>query len=150
MTTACAAGSAVNAIFGGVSACVTGPSNAVLVSGGEPSRQYTAGVIFGVLSIVCGFFAFAATWLILKLPPEFIAVLSGMALLPVLQKAFVGAFSGKFAMSSLVTLLITVSGITFWNIGAPFWALVTGLLTAILLERDDYREYIQSSRAGSN
>ena len=96
MTTACGVGSMVNAVFGSVSACVTGPANAVLVSGGEPSRQYTAGILFGIMSITFGLMAFTATWLILKLPPEFIAVLSGLALLPVLQRSFVTAFSGNF------------------------------------------------------
>ena len=48
MTIACGVGSACNAIFGAVSTCVTGPANAVLVSAGEPSRQYTAGVLFRI------------------------------------------------------------------------------------------------------
>jgi len=146
MTFACALGSGANALFGAVSTCVTGPANAVLVSGGETSRQYSAGVLFGVLSIVFGILAFAATWLILKLPPQLIAVLCGLALLPVLQKSFVGAFAGRFSMSALVTLVITVSGVTIWNIGSPFWGLVTGMAFAILIENTDYREYLRSSK----
>ena len=150
MTTACGAGSLVNAVFGSVSTCVTGPANAVLVSGGEASRQYTAGIIFGILNIAFGVLAFAATWLILKLPPAFIAVLSGLALLPVLQKSFMTAFSGKFQLSSLITLLVTVSGITIWNIGAPFWGLVVGLIIALLMERADFREHLAAARGNSN
>ncbi len=150
MTTACGAGSLVSALFGSVSTCVTGPANAVLVSGGEASRQYTAGIIFGVLNVAFGVLAFAATWLILKLPPAFIAVLSGLALLPVLQKAFVTAFSGKFQLSSLITLLVTVSGITIWNIGSPFWGLVVGLIIALLLERADFREHLEAARNNSS
>ncbi len=150
MTTACGAGSLVNAVFGSVSTCVTGPANAVLVSGGEASRQYTAGIIFGILNVAFGVLAFAATWLILKLPPAFIAVLSGLALLPVLQKSFMTAFSGKFQLSSLITLLVTVSGITIWNIGAPFWGLVVGLIIALLMERADFREHLAAARGNSN
>ena len=150
MTTACGAGSLISAVFGSVSTCVTGPANAVLVSGGEASRQYTAGIIFGVLNVAFGVLAFAATWLILKLPPAFIAVLSGLALLPVLQKAFVTAFSGKFQLSSLITLLVTVSGITIWNIGAPFWGLVVGLIIALLMERADFREHLEAARSNSS
>ncbi len=142
MTVACGVGSACNAIFGAVSACVTGPSNAVLASAGEPHRQYTGGVIFGMLNIVFGVLAFAATWLILKLPPEFIAVLSGLALLPVLLKAFVAAFAENFQMSALITFLVTVSEITIWNIGAPFWGLVIGLAVAIVVERADFKAHL--------
>ncbi len=147
MTTACGVGSMVNAVFGSVSACVTGPANAVLVSSGVPERQYTAGVLFGIMSIAFGIMAFAATWVILKLPGAFIAVLSGLALLPVLQRSFVTAFSGKFQMGALVTLLVTVSDITVWNIGAPFWGLVTGLAVSFALERNDYREYVHNARS---
>lgn len=142
MTVACGVGSACNAMFGAVSACVTGPSNAVLVSAGESHRQYTAGVMFGMMNIVFGILAFAATWLILQLPPEFIAVLSGLALLPVLLRSFVIAFSDKFQMSALITLLVTVSEISIWNIGAPFWGLVIGLVVATVVERDDFKAHL--------
>ena len=145
MTIACGVGSACNAVFGAVSTCVTGPANAVLVSAGEPSRQYTAGVLFGLMTIVFGVLAFAATWLLLSLPAEFIAVLSGLALLPVLLRAFVTAFSGRFQMSALVTLLVTVSEISIWNIGAPFWGLVAGLAVAALIEREDFREHLTTN-----
>ena len=146
MTTACGLGSMANALFGGVSACVTGPANAVLVSAGERQRQYTAGVLFGAMNMAFGIMAFTATWLILSLPTAFIAVLSGLALLPVLLSSFITAFEGKFKMSALVTLLVTVSGITIWNIGSPFWGLATGLIIALLLERDDFREHLAKSR----
>ncbi|MDE0310401.1 MAG: benzoate/H(+) symporter BenE family transporter [Acidiferrobacterales bacterium] len=147
MTTACGAGSLVNAVFGSVSACVTGPANAVLVSGGEPARQYTAGVLFGMMSIAFGLMAFGATWLILKLPTEFIAVLSGLALLPVLLKSFVTAFSGRFQMGALVALIVTISDITIWNIGAPFWGLMAGLAVGLTIERNDYREHLKEARS---
>ena len=142
MTVACGLGSAFNAVFGAVSTCVTGPSNAVLASAGQVHRQYTAGVMFGALNIVFGVLAFAATWLILKLPPEFIAVLSGLALLPVLLRSFVTAFSGRFQMSALITLLVTVSEVTIWNIGAAFWGLIIGLAVAALIERDDFKAHL--------
>ncbi len=149
LTTACGVGSLTNAVFGSVSACVTGPANAVLVSGGERRRQYTAGILFGAFSVFFGIFAFAVTWLILKLPAAFVAVLAGLALLPVLQKSFVSAFSGKFQMSSLVTLLITVSDITIWKIGAPFWGLVVGLFVAVSIERNDFKEFRSQMNAGA-
>ncbi len=150
LTAACGIGSLANAVFGSVSACVTGPANAVLVSGGERRRQYIAGIFFGAFSVIFGIFAFAVTWIILKLPTAFVAVLAGLALLPVLQKSFVSAFSGKFQTSSLVTLLITVSDITIWNIGAPFWGLVVGLSIAVSVERDDFKEFRTRMSTGRN
>ena len=144
MTTACGGGSILFAFSGAVCMCVTGPANAVLASSGERTRQYTAAVIYGVFSIAFGILAFAATWLILKLPPAFIAVLGGLALLPVLQQSFVTAFQGKFQLGALVTLLVTVSDITIWNVGAPFWGLVLGLAASFLIERNDFREMVSN------
>ncbi len=139
MTVFCGIGSLFHAIFGAVCTCVTGPSNAVLVSQGEPKGQYVGAVIYALLSIVFGFFAFGATWLMLSLPFAFVAVLGGLALFPVLQKAFVATFSSRFTLGGLVTLLVTVSDLSIWNIGAPFWGLVFGFLVSGLLEREDFR-----------
>lgn len=133
MTTACGLGSLVLALIGAVSMCVTGPSNAILSSAGDPSRQFIGGVTYSVLAIVFGTFGTLMTWLALKLPAAFIAVLGGLAVLKVLEGAFVAAFSGRHATGALVTLLVTVSGITLLNIGAPFWGLVFGVAITWLL-----------------
>ena len=139
MTFACGVGSMLYALFGSVCTCVTGPANAILSSSGEVNKQYTAGVVYGILSTLFGLFAFGATWLILSLPPAFIAILGGLALMPVLLRSFVDAFSSKFQLGALVTMLVTLSDISIWNIGAPFWGLVFGFAISGLLERDDFR-----------
>ena len=58
-------------------------------------------------------------------------------MLEVLQSSFVTAFGGRMTLSALVTFVVTVSGVTAFNIGAPFWGLVAGVATAWLLERGD-------------
>lgn len=136
MTLACGLGSLVFALFGAVCTCVTGPVNAVLVSSGERRYQYTGALAFGVFGIVFGFLAASATWLALKLPPAYIATLGGLAVLTVLQNSFVTAFSGRFSLGAMVTFLVTISGLTIWNIGAPFWGLVFGITVSRLLERE--------------
>jgi benzoate membrane transport protein len=75
----------------------------------------------------------------LSTPPVFIATLAGLAMLRVLQSAFVIAFQGRFTMGALVTFLVTVAGIPVFNIGAPFWALIAGTAVSLFLERDDWR-----------
>jgi benzoate membrane transport protein len=42
ITTACGVGAFVTGLFGAVSTCLTGPVNAVITSGGEKARHYTA------------------------------------------------------------------------------------------------------------
>ena len=67
-------------------------------------------------------------------------MLGGLAMLRVLQAAFVAAFRGQFTLGALVSLLVTVADITVANIGAAFWGLIAGLLVAWLLERHDFAE----------
>ncbi len=140
MTVACGLGSMLFAAFGAVCTCVTGPSNAVLSSQGELERQYAGAIVFALLLVLFGIFASAAAWLLLSLPYAFIAVLGGLALLPVLQRAFVASFSGGFTLGALVAMLVTVSDISIWNIGSPCWGLVFGFAASGLLERDDFRD----------
>ncbi|MDJ0893681.1 MAG: benzoate/H(+) symporter BenE family transporter [Alphaproteobacteria bacterium] len=139
ITVACGAGSMVAAVFGAVSTCLTGPVNAIISSSGEKSRHYTAGVFVGLLALAFGAFAPLFTRLMLATPPAFIAALAGLAMLRVLQRAFVVSFQGRFTLGALVTFLITVADISIFNIGAPFWGLVFGFLVSWLLEREDFR-----------
>ncbi|MCI9889921.1 benzoate/H(+) symporter BenE family transporter [Micrococcales bacterium 31B] len=127
--------SLVNACFGAVSACVTGPTNAILTSYGDKSRQYSAAVVYGALSLVCAAFAPALTRLMLATPPEFILTLGGIAMLRALQQAFVTAFASRFTLGALVTFIVTISGLNLFNIHAAFWGLVIGYAVSRLLER---------------
>ena len=135
MTTACGMGSFLIGLLGSVSMCVTGPANAILSSTGHKNGQYIGGITYGVLAIVFGIFGTFMTWLALKLPESYIAVLGGLAVFRVLEGAFVAAFSDRHTLGALTTFLITVSDLRLLNIGAPFWGLVFGVLVSTLLER---------------
>jgi benzoate membrane transport protein len=75
----------------------------------------------------------------LAAPPAFIMVLAGLAMLRVLQAAFVASFgTSKFTLGALVSLLVTVADIALFNIGAAFWGLVAGYAVARLLEAADF------------
>ena len=65
-------------------------------------------------------------------------MLAGLAMLRVLQAAFVTAFSSRFTLGALVTFIVTVADITILNIGAAFWGLVAGIVVSLLLERPDF------------
>jgi benzoate membrane transport protein len=137
VTLACGAWSMLVAPMGGMCTCLTGPTNALLVSSGPRNRQYTAGIACGALAIAFGLFAPLFTNAMLGMPTAFVAVLAGLAMLRVLQVAFVTAFAGRSSLGSLVTFLVTVSGITISSIGAAFWGLLAGLAVSVILERPD-------------
>ncbi len=139
ITLACGVGALASAAVGSVSTCLTGPTNAILTSSGQRERQYTAGIATGVLAIVFGLMAPVFTRLMLVAPKAFVMTLAGLAMLHVLRAAFVAAFSGRFTLGALVTLLVTVADLALLNIGAAFWGLVAGVLVSWLLERGDFR-----------
>lgn len=139
ITTACGAASAVTAPLGCVSTCLTGPSNAILVSSGAVGRHWIAAVFLGLLGVAFGIFAPAVTSLLLDTPLAFMATLAGLALLRTLLAAFQTSFGGRFALGALVAFLVTVAGLPIANIGAPFWGLAFGVAASLLLERQDFR-----------
>ena len=138
LTIACGVWSALAAAVGAISTCLTGPTNALLTASGERSRHYTAGICCGLLAMVFGLFAPALTRLMLAAPAAFIATLAGLAMLRVLQAAFVTAFRTQFTLGALVTFVVTIADVSILNIGAAFWGLVAGLAVSFLLERPDF------------
>jgi benzoate membrane transport protein len=135
VTMACGGWSIAAAFVGTVCTCLTGPTNAILSSSGEPTRQYTAGLVVGALAMVFGLFSPLFTGAMLATPPAFIATLAGLAMLRVLQTAFGTAFEGRFALGALVTFLVTVADIAVLSVGAAFWGLLAGFAVSWLLER---------------
>ncbi len=138
VTVACGIGSALAAVVGGVSTCLTGPTNAIVVSGGERKRHYSAAMVVGVLALGFGLLAPTFTTLLLIAPKSLITALAGLAMLRVLQTAFVTAFRTNFSLGALIAFLVTVADVPLLNIGAAFWGLVAGFALSWLLERADF------------
>lgn len=138
VTIACGAGSMLSALVGSVSTSLTGPVNAILVTSGERARQYTSGLLVGLLVLAFGALAPTFTHLLLATPKAFIAMLGGLAMLRVLQAAFAASFGGTHKFGALITFIVTVANVPIFNVGAPFWGLVIGFLCSKLLERGDF------------
>src|SRR5260221_5139980 len=88
LTIATGLGSMPVATLGAVPVCVTGPANALLSASGATRRHWIGAVVFGALMAALGLFAPLATRAALALPAPFIAVLGGLAMLPVLRQTF--------------------------------------------------------------
>lgn len=134
----CGIGAALSAAVGAVSTCLTGPTNALLTSSGERHRHYIGALCFGTFGVLFGLMAPTFTGLMLAAPAEFIMVLGGLAMLRVLQGAFLASFGGKFSLGALISLLVTVADISLLNIGAAFWGLVAGFAVSWLMEKGDF------------
>ena len=138
ITTACGTASLFTTFFGCVSSCLTGPSNAILVSSGSIERHWIAAIILGGMAIVFGIFAPAVTNLLIATPAAFLSTLAGLALIRTLQSAFQTAFGAGFPVGALIAFLITFAGLPILNIGSPFWGLLFGLIASFLLEKESY------------
>jgi benzoate membrane transport protein len=134
LTVICGYGTLIMGMFGSVPTVVTGPANAMMIAAGaKPEHRYAAGMTFGILIGLFGLFAPVTTAVAMALPAAFIAVLGGLAIFPILGQSFQSAFSGSTPVGALTSFMVTVSGITLFNIGAAFWGLVFGYAVAWLL-----------------
>lgn len=122
------------ALIGNISTCLTGPTNALIVSGPHKERHYAAAMVTAVGAIAVGLFSPVFVGFMLAMPAAFIAALAGIAMLTPLKNAFIAGFSGAYSTGALVCFLVTVSEISLLGISAPFWGIVFGCLIAWLMD----------------
>jgi len=138
ITAACGIGSLIAASVGTVSTCLTGPVNAIFASSGAKEKHYAAGVLVALLALGFGIFSPLFTRFMLAAPKAFIATLAGLALVRILERAFIVSFKGSFTLGATVTFLVTVANVSILSIGAPFWGLVIGFAASWALEKSDF------------
>lgn len=93
----------------------------------DPTRRYVAGIFCGALYIVAGVLGSTITSLFSALPPTFVAVLAGLALISAFTTGFMGIFKDSDNMEAgIFAFLATASGMNFMGLGAPFWGLLFG------------------------
>ena len=103
----------------------------------NPKTRYFAGVSCGLFYILLGFFGSTVMGLYGRLPEVLLAVLAGLALIPVIGSSTNEALEDpQYREAGLVTILITISGISAIGLGAPFWGLVGGVCVHKILMRD--------------
>ncbi|WP_246165135.1 benzoate/H(+) symporter BenE family transporter [Pigmentiphaga aceris] len=100
----------------------------------DPARRYTASVCAGVFYLVMGAFAATIVAVFAALPRELVMAIAGLALLGTIGGSLSAAvIDDKQREPAIVSFLIAASGVSLWGIGAPFWALVGGLVVLAML-----------------
>lgn len=95
----------------------------------DPERRYGAGVAAGLWFVGFGIFGATTVALLTTLPPQLIAALAGLAMLPALTSSLTAAMaSASHRDGALVALLLAASETTILGVGSPFWALVLGVV----------------------
>ncbi len=72
-------------------------------------------------------------------PKEFMQVIAGLAMFEVFISVFEGSFSHKFRRGAMVAFFVAATNISLFKIGAPFWAIVFGVLVSLITEKEDFR-----------
>lgn len=102
----------------------------------DADKRYVAGIACGLIYIVIGTFGGALALLFSSLPKELIAALAGLALIGAITTGIVGvANDEKNRDASVITFLVTASGMSFLGLGAAFWGLVIGGLAYLVLHK---------------
>ncbi len=97
----------------------------------DPDRRWLAGVATGVAYVVVGLFGVSALSIFGLMPREFVVAITGLALFGTIVNAAAGALAEPESRDAAgATFLCAAGGFTLFHIGAPFWALVIGLLVA--------------------
>jgi benzoate membrane transport protein len=102
----------------------------------QADRRYVSGIACGLIYVLIGTFGGALALLFAALPKELIAVLAGLALIGAITTGLVGiAQDTKHLESSVITFLVTASGMSFLGLGAAFWGLVIGGVAYVVLHK---------------
>ncbi|MBT8153823.1 benzoate/H(+) symporter BenE family transporter [Epibacterium ulvae] len=95
----------------------------------DPTTRYKASIVAGVFYCAVGLGGAAVISLFLVAPPALVATIAGLALLGTIGNSLSHALlDAEGREAALITFMITVSGISFWGIGAAFWGLVAGII----------------------
>ena len=136
-------GGILTSFMGGHNANIAGPMTAITSSdesGFPKDGRYVSSVIGGILFGAFGLIAAAATSIVNAVPSSLISLLAGVAMISVLISSFEQSWvkSSKYRYGTFFALIIGISGVSFFGIGAPFWSLVGGTLISLFVEPDDW------------
>lgn len=136
----------VTGLFGATPLVTMGPPLAMLLSGFPRERdeyRWSAGVLYGVLLILLGLSSPAMAGIRRWLPGPLVSIITGMAVLSVLDSYLGRAFSGRFRTGAMFAFIVTASGFSVLGIGAPLWGILAGVAVSALIEPDDFRAAAQ-------
>jgi len=118
------------ALFGGITTVVAAITAAICTSEDaheNPDKRYVAGVFNGVFYLVGAVFAGTIVALFTSLPSAFVAVLAGLALLgAIANNLFAALEEVSHREASLITFLVTASGLSLFGLSSAFWGVVIG------------------------
>jgi benzoate membrane transport protein len=130
-------GSIVNALLGGHQASV-GRGATAIVGGpdaGPAEGRHWAAVIASALALLIALTAGLVVSIVGALPPSFVAVVTGLAVLSTFQDSLQRALGGAFRTGALVAFLVAATPFTAAGLGSSTWALLAGVAVSLAVDR---------------
>ncbi|MDQ0246263.1 benzoate membrane transport protein [Bacillus fengqiuensis] len=142
MTIVSGIGGMVTSFFGGHNANIAGSMTAICSSkeAGQKQGRYASVVVCGVLFSAFGLFAGVVLPFVVAMPKVLIGTIAGLAMIGVLLSSLQEAFSKpQFQVGSFFALIIAMSGVNFYDVSSPFWAILGGIAVSLIIEKDDFK-----------
>jgi benzoate membrane transport protein len=99
----------------------------------DRTKRYPAAVAAGGVYVFVGVVGGSVAGLIGVLPKALVIAVAAFALIPTIANGLTGAVTNPDEReAAVVVFLVTVSGLTMGQIGAPFWALLAGVAVLLL------------------
>ncbi len=93
----------------------------------DPNQRWLAAIAAGGFYLLAGLFGGSITALMSALPPAWIQMLAGLALLGTIGGSlFQAVHQASERDAAVLTFLVTASGVTLAGIGSAFWGVVLG------------------------
>jgi benzoate membrane transport protein len=100
----------------------------------EANQRYPAAMAAGFLYLLIALIAVSLASILAALPKALILAVAGLALLNTISNGLVAALKDENQREpALITFLVTLSGVSFLNIGAAFWGVLAGVLSLWIL-----------------
>ncbi|HCU0293229.1 TPA: benzoate/H(+) symporter BenE family transporter [Citrobacter sedlakii] len=116
--------------FGVYSICIAAITAAICQSPDahpDASKRWLAAASAGVFYLLAGIFGSSITGIMAALPVSGVQMLAGLALLSTLSGSLYQALNHDAERdATIVTFLVTASGVTLGGIGSAFWGLMAG------------------------
>jgi benzoate membrane transport protein len=131
--------SIVNALFGGHQASVARATSAIVggPEAGPAEGRWRASVIASAGALGIAAAAAPVVAVVGALPPGFVAVVCGLALVGPFQDALSRSLNGPLRFGAMVAFLVAATPFTVAGVGSSTWALVAGLAASLAAERGE-------------
>jgi benzoate membrane transport protein len=135
--------SVILAFFGGHGTNLGALTAAIVVSPDaqpDPDKRYASAVASGAWHVLFGVFGAAVVSLFAAFPAVFVSTIAGLSLSGIIANSLAGAMEKPQARdAAVIAFLCTAGNFTLLGIGAPFWGLIAGYATHLLMTTGQHR-----------